>query len=59
MTKRRTVQAEERAIKKASMRRGRDPNKQMDAEYEKERAEILDKYRNWGNDELERPTERD
>jgi hypothetical protein len=44
MTKRRTVRAEARAIKKASMRRGRNPDYQMSPEYEKERDEILIRY---------------
>ena len=39
--KRRTVRAAKRAIKKASMRRGRNPDYQMSPEYEKEREEIL------------------
>ena len=56
MTKRRTVRAEARAIKKASMRRGRNPDYQMSPEYEKERDEILIKYSTGGtDDEHERP----
>ena len=56
MTKRRTVRAEARAIKKAAMRRGRNPDKQMDAEFEKLRNEILIKYSTGGtDDEHERP----
>jgi hypothetical protein len=52
MTKRRTVQAEARAIKKASMARGRRLPQVLDPEYERERQEILDAYLGKEKDEL-------
>ena len=42
--KRRTIKAAQRAIKKASMSRGRKLPQVLDPEYEKERQEILDAY---------------
>jgi len=53
--KRRTVRAEQRKIKKASMARGRKLPQVLDPEYERERQEILDAYLGKEKDELQRP----
>ena len=54
--KRRTVRAQQRAVKKASMARGRKLPQVIDPEYERERQEILDAYLGKEkDDELQRP----
>ena len=52
--KRRTVRAEQRKIKKASMARGRKLPQVFDPEYERERQEILAAYLGKEKDELGR-----
>ena len=52
--KRRTVRAQQRAIKKAAMARGRKLPQVLDPEYERERQEILAEYLGKGKDELGR-----
>ena len=42
--KRRTIRAQQRAIKKAAMARGRKLPQMLDPEYERERQEILEAY---------------
>ena len=52
--KRRTVKAQQRAIKKAAMARGRKLPQALDPEYERERQEILDAHLGKEKDELGR-----
>ena len=52
--KRRTVKAQQRAIKKAAMARGRKLPQALDPEYERERQEILAEYLGKEKDELGR-----
>ena len=52
--KRRTIRAQQRAIKKAAMARGRKLPQALDPEHERERQEILNEYLGKEKDELGR-----